>query len=206
MRFVIAGYGRFGRLALERISRSLPDREVIVVEPQDPPPSAVLSSNVRWVSLDAVSFLQQTDDLEPEDVILPMVPFHLAAEWLAARSRNLLKTALPLSLQSLVPHPLLLDVATLCCSRADFLCPDDCPEGDACTVTGQPRDPLFSELERLRVPGYKVLVLRSSQILPGVGGYKLKALSALERSVTRGRFVIATSCKCHAILTGLEKS
>jgi hypothetical protein len=109
-------------------------------------------------------------------------------------------------LSGLVPNPFALDGSNLCCSRADFFCPDDCPEGDLCTVTGEPREePLYRMLEELEVPGVTVLVLRSRQIMPGIGGYLLGELMDLTERIPQGRSLIATSCKCHGVITSIEK-
>jgi hypothetical protein len=105
----------------------------------------------------------------------------------------------------LLPNPMVVNESNIVCSRADFVCPDDCPEGELCTVTGKPREPLYDALERLELPGYNMLVQRSSQILPGVGGYRLGDLHRLAHFVDKGRFLIATSCKCHGILTAITR-
>ena len=47
------------------------------------------------------------------------------------------------------------------------MCPDDCPEGETCTVTGLPRVPLYDELELLKSPDWTTLIQRSFQILTG---------------------------------------
>jgi hypothetical protein len=205
MRYVIVGFGKFGRIALERLVLAFHSPPVIVVESGSSPP-ARLPGNVRWIAEDAVSFLKEAHGPAREDVIIPMVPFHLAAAWIVARSPLITQIPLPMCLQSLLPHALPLDPCNLCASKASFLCPDDCPEGDVCTMTGEPREPLFADIAAIAPPGFTVLVQRSFQILPGIGGYLFGDLVELERCMTPGRYVVATSCKCHAILTGLGKA
>jgi hypothetical protein len=137
-------------------------------------------------------------------VIVPMVPFHFLAAYILKKDHQCSAIPVPPDLASNLPNPFALDDANLCCSRADFLCPDDCPEGDSCTVTGEPREPLYALIEQIRSPGFTVLVQRSFQILPGVGGYTLGDLRRLQRRIERGKYLVATSCKCHGIVTALE--
>jgi len=201
MKYLIAGYGKFGRLAVERIRNAFPSAKMIIVD-QDPNKlPRDLSDSVTAFNGDAVSVMLNPTLLEPGDWIVPMAPFHLAASYLAQKSSTLKPMPLPLEISLFVPNPYPCGSSDLCCSVADFLCPDDCPEGICCTVTGQPRSPLFETLEQLQIPEFKVLVLHSSQILPGVGGYTLADLLKLEDRITPGNHIIATSCKCHAVMT-----
>ncbi len=204
MKYLIMGFGKFGRLAFDRLKERFPDRPLLVVERKEGltglgPPSLVLTHRG-----DAVSFLVEEPGLEDRDVVIPMVPFHLAAAYLCARLSDMEPVTLPKELANQVPNPFSLDDSNLCCSFAHFLCPDDCPEGDYCTVTGERRDePLYGVLERLEAPGFQVLVQRSHQILPGVGGYRMDELRKLAGTVTSSRCIVATSCKCHGILTAI---
>jgi hypothetical protein len=97
---------------------------------------------------------------------------------------------------------------TLYASYATFRCPDACNEPDElCTHTRQPRPGnLFEHLAGLHVTGYAVEVLRSWQLAPGVGGYQGAQLWKLLERVqqSRGRFLIATSCRCHAVIDVLS--
>ena len=204
MKYLIAGYGKFGRLALERITAAFPRSEIIIVEQNPDKLPQDLSLGVSTFDGDAASFMLNASLLEGRDWIVPMVPFHLAVEYLAKKSPALKQIPFPLEISLFVPNPYPSGPSDLCCSVADFLCPDDCPEGICCTVTGQPRSPLYEALEGLQIPDFKVLVLRSSQILPGVGGYKLNDLAQLEKRITSGKYIIATSCKCHAVMTSCE--
>jgi hypothetical protein len=88
------------------------------------------------------------------------------------------------------------------------LCPEDCPEPeDGCTVTGEIRPPLFGVMADLPVPGFEVHVIRSRQLAPGVGGYRIADLKALQGRVL-GRpgvkWLVGTACRCHGTITGLE--
>jgi hypothetical protein len=202
MKYLIVGFGKFGRLAYERITLNFPSCQLLVVEP-DSAKTAEIAERHGVIDEDATAFLLSGSSLEADDIVIPMVPFHLAATYISAGAGRR-KVALPPGLEEQVPHPYPLDPSNLFCSRADFVCPDDCPEGDCCTVTGLPREPLYSTLESLKAPGWNVWVLRSFQILPGVGGYPLSDLRSLKSNVAKGLHIIVTACKCHGVLTGVE--
>jgi len=204
MRYIVLGYGRFGRLAVERLHAAFPSISITVVEWDRAQITGRWPAGVTVFQEDATAFLLRSQLVTPEAVIIPMVPFHLAAFYIKAREPECRDTPLPHNLMELAPNSLRLDEATLCCSKADFLCPDDCPEGDTCTVTGLQRTPLYCDLEALRIPGFTVLIQRSGQILPGIGGYRFKDLQNMALKIRSGKYAVATSCKCHAIMTGLE--
>jgi len=205
VKYVIAGYGHFGKIALKRLASAFGGASFMVIDPKGFDQTDLGHSTVTAIKGDAVSVLCDAPELNDTDVILPMVPFHLAAAYLLARRPSARGTALPDSVAAAAPNPFRLNESTLACSRADFLCPDDCPAGDQCTVTGQPRDePLYAFLARLVVPGFQVHVQRSYQLLPGVGGYPLGELREFTRRIHAGASIIATACTCHGILTAIE--
>jgi hypothetical protein len=204
MKYFVAGYGKFGRVAVERITSAFPGSTIIMVEQN---PAKLPQDSLKGVTAyngDAVSFMLNSALVEPGDWIVPMVPFHCAAKYVLQKSSALKSVPFPMEVSLFVPNPYQSGPSDLCCSVADFLCPDDCPEGLCCTVTGQPRSPLYEALERLHISEFKVLVLRSSQILPGVGGYTLNDLLKIEQQIISGKYLIATSCKCHAVMTACE--
>ena len=142
----MVGGGRFGCLALERLGT----RVRAVVEPRPTRHLEELASTigVPVILKQGVAALSQALDSENPPVwVVPALPRHLLLDWLlaelAAQGAHRLETpaeALP-SLPSVIPG---VD-GQWYLSRADFMCPDDCPEpADKCTVTGQPRgEPLF---------------------------------------------------------------
>jgi hypothetical protein len=203
MSFVVAGFGKFGRIALKRLRNSRPGVRIVVLE-QDAARLKDVPAKTLTVTGDAAEIIADSSELEPDDIIIPMVPFNLAAEYVLRKRFGAEKTALPGGIAKLVPNPYVVDQSTLACSRADFICPDDCPEGELCTVTGESRVPLYDELRGIALPECRILVQQSSQILPGIGGYSLGSLEELVDQVGSGRNIIATSCKCHAILTCIE--
>jgi hypothetical protein len=203
--FVIAGLGKFGCLALERLQHSFPHSRIMVLEQDGEKSASKFSPPVSIIEGDAVSLLLNASLFHAEDLIIPMVPFNLAAEYVLAKHANTREIAIPEGLLDLLPNPMVVNESNIVCSRADFVCPDNCPEGEVCTITGKPREPLYDALERIGLPGYTILIQKSSQILPGVGGYPVGDLHRLATLVDKGRFLIATSCKCHGILTAISR-
>ena len=206
MNYVIAGYGRFGRLALARLKEAFPETRVLIIENNRDKLAGEFPSGTTVIQSDAVAFLSNSDLPEPDDFVLPMVPFHLAAAYMTAKTPNIREIALPDEIAHAAPNPIRINVSNLLASRADFLCPDNCPEGETCTVTGRVNEPLYSSLASITLPGFSVLVQRSYQILPGVGGYPVSDLMKLLSRVTTGRYLVVTSCKCHAVITALKRN
>jgi hypothetical protein len=206
MKYVIAGYGRFGRLALARLQEAFPETKALVIENNRDKLAVEFPSGTTVIESDAVEFLLDSDLPDADDFILPMVPFHLAAAYLTAKLPNTREIELPNEIAQAAPNPVRINFSNLLASRADFLCPDDCAEGETCTVTGKINEPLYSALAAITAPGFSVLVQRSYQILPGVGGYTFHDLITLLGRVTTGRHLVVTSCKCHAVITAIKRN
>jgi len=205
VRYIVIGFGKFGAIAVERLQTYQPGAEIVVLETDARKTLPTHQGSITTINQDGVSFLVESSLNNAEDVIIPMVPFHLAAAYLLAVTPGLGETPLPESLPSMVPNPYLLAPSILCCSRSDFICPDDCAEGETCTVTGEVRDPLFSLLGNIRIPDFKVIVLKSFQITPGVGGYSVEDLLGIRDLLQTGNYLLATSCRCHAVITAMRK-
>jgi hypothetical protein len=204
--YIILGFGKFGRLALERLTRCKPESRIIVVDNRADLADVWQFPCAAGASKDAVEFLMQNAFLDESDIVIPMVPFHLAAAYVLARDPDIRETVLPPTLETVLPNAARVNPSTVTCSLADFLCPDDCPEEDVCTVTGEPRSkPLYEVLRKHKLPNFRVVVQRSYQILPGLGGYLLGDLDDLPAGIAKGKYVLATSCRCHGVLTGLER-
>jgi hypothetical protein len=205
MKIIVIGYGRFGHIAAGRLRESFPNRLLIVVDHDPDKLSDDMSQDTLAIDADATRFLLHSKVLEPEDVVVPMVPFHLAAAYVVAKSPAAHEMPIPVTLFGLVPNPHRMGISNLLASRANFVCPDDCPEGQFCTVTGLPSKPLHSTLAQITVPEFSIVVQRSRQILPGVGGYPMSDLLKLSEQLVNGRNILATSCRCHAVLTAIRK-
>lgn len=209
----ILGAGRFGRLAVERLTRKFPAGDFLVID-QRPDRLAALAADrgVKAVAAEAIPFLSR-QDLPDGLWIVPAIPVHVAFQWLLHGSTfasRASRVPVPESVDSQVPHPIRGAEETLYASYATFLCPDACSEPEErCTYTGKPRPGnLFEDLAAVTAPGFQVSVLRSLQLAPGVGGYTLAQLRQLEQAVLRepGGHIIATSCRCHAVINALQRS
>jgi hypothetical protein len=208
---IVVGGGRFGERAA-RILSSDAERSVWVVEPDEACRPALSGLPVRLLQRDGVDFLAEVlPRLADDDLVVPAVPIHLAVEWLrrtAAPDVDLRILPVPELLRQALPHTWTAPDGSLLVSYADFLCPEDCAEPEeGCTVTGEVRTPLFELLAGLGVQGFDVHVIRSRQLAPGLGGYRVADLRELRDGVLGApgkRWLIGTACRCHGTLTALE--
>ena len=205
-RFWVIGSGRFGRIAVERITKRIPQAAVTVVDRQ---PLPFDKKGVAVVRDDGISWLsRKLEPGAPVDLILPAIPMHVAAEWIKARLLNEYQVEplpIPDHWLNRMPHAIRGNSGQAFVSHADFICPDNCPEPESiCTHTGKPRPiDLFRLLDRLELEGILPAVLRSHQLLPGVGGiYPEDLIHALERVRSRQTcsVMIATACRCHGVV------
>jgi hypothetical protein len=168
---------------------------------------------VERVRADGIDFLvNHFARLPPSTIIIPAVPFHLAYEWLCGylgRARSPERLKVPQEIASALPHTWEGPEGTLLVSYADFRCPDDCPEpAGYCTVTRSKRStPLYELLRRIAPADYSARIIRSRQLAPGLGGYRLEdlgRLSAAVRTTRTERWLIGTACKCHGMVTAFR--
>ena len=207
---LVIGAGHFG-LRAARILRA-GGKEVLMIDMDSASLAEGILTGAEVFRSGAVEFLSEHfSRLPPGLTIVPAVPVHLAFEWLKnnlSESFVLNKIAVPECVSDNMAHWWNASEGSLLVSYADFMCPDNCPEPEYCTVTGEKRElPLYGLLGRLDVEGFGVLVLRSRQLAPGLGGYSAGDLRALADSVAEGaeeKFLICTSCSCHGIITACE--
>lgn len=208
----IIGVGQFGFLAFERLSKSRKERRFLLVDSVNENLSRCKGPNLITAQADGVAYLEE--HLHPDnspDWVIPALPVHLAAEWLlrCMGPHRLRRVTLPPDVESLVPHPVRGSDGNIYVSHADFRCPDDCAEPrDFCTVTGEPRKRnMFEILGNLQLPPFKALGIRSHQLGAGIGGYRPQRLFALFDKVqkARGQLLVSTACRCHGVITGLER-
>jgi hypothetical protein len=206
----IIGAGHFGARAAH-IIRQQSDAPIFVVDPDEKGLSSVGDLRVKKIHGDGIQFLLHNFHcLKDESTIVPALPVHLAYEWLIRYLAGEMKTekvSVPETSPPL-PHACAASEGSTLVSYADFLCPDDCPEPVHCTVTGKKREqPLYALLRDLRFPPFRVHIVRSHQLAPGLGGYKAGDLrEAAERVKKDGArmWILGTACKCHGILTAFE--
>ncbi len=74
-------------------------------------------------------------------------------------------------------------------------------------MTGEERQPLFVKLAEASRPGLPVLVVASTQLAPGVGGFAPSRLLELAAEVgaAPGPLLIAPACRCHGVVHGLKR-
>jgi hypothetical protein len=206
----VLGAGRFGRIAVERLAVRYPRADLLVVDREPRRLAGIIDGlGVRVQHQDAAAFISDSL-LVADQWIVPAVPVHVALLWLArtlAREGCVTSLVVPEAVDNQVPNPYRIPSGTVYASFATFRCPDACSEPERlCTHTGQPRlGNLFERLAAVEVPDHRVEVIRSWQLAPGVGGYQGSQLHAvLQRLQQRpGRVMVATSCRCHAVIDAL---
>lgn len=210
-RITILGAGHFGQIACKRLIRRYPEAAFLVVDSRPEKLAEIeKSSGLTVLKAEGISFLHGVE-ADPHHWIIPAIPVHVAFLWLLhALQRDAHARALPVpsTVDGKVPNPYRVASGTLYCSFATFRCPDFCSEpAEICTHTKQPRlGNLYEALGRLELPDYVVRVVRSWQLAPGVGGYRSVQLQDLLEGIQgrQGRYLIATSCRCHAVIDALE--
>ena len=209
--FVI-GAGHFGARAV-RLFVSRLNWPMWVVDSNEKRLAQLEGNSVRTFLGEGIDFITENfDRFHPSNLIVPAIPLHLASEWLKTCSPTTLlirSREVPAEIKPLVPFAWDGRAGDLLASYADFRCPDDCPEPEGyCSVTRKRREmPLHRLLENIQVTGYRVHILESRQLAPGVGGYRVEDLKQLYDRVRRGgrgRWLVGTACKCHGVVTAVE--
>ncbi|MBC2713082.1 MAG: potassium transporter [Desulfosarcina sp.] len=201
--FWIIGAGRFGQIAVERITRHISGAAITVV---DKKPITIDNPGITAVNDDGIGWLNRMLDQDaPVDMIVPAIPVHVAAEWLSFKllsTYEINAVKIPDSWLTQMPNAFRGKTGQAFVSHADFICPDNCPEPEKiCTHTGKPRPKdLFRLLADLNFDDVLPIVLRSHQLLPGVGGiYPADLMAALETACKNSHrpLMIGTACRCH---------
>ena len=185
----IIGGGKFGFKAAQALLRRQPHSRVTVVD-RDPDVCRRLDAyDLSTVCADGADFLIRGLKKKPwPDWILPVIPEHLAFEYIRfqlAATYDIRPVDIPDAVTEVLPHPAGGTKGKVFMSLADFTCPEDCPEpADICTYTGKKRPyRLYERLSRLQIDGFISVVVRSRQLLPGVGGYRPAALAAATETI-----------------------
>jgi hypothetical protein len=209
----VLGAGRFGELAVKRLTGRLPDADIAVIDLRRDKLDKIIReySTPRMTPLEADGLAHMNrDDLSEDLWVVPAIPKHVAFQWFLNRLNQFgkaLTLPVPIELDGQVPNPYRVPEGTVYASHATFLCPDACSEPeDICTHTKQPRPTnLFEIIGRADVPGYRVIVVRSRQLAPGVGGYPISQLRETLGRIRAhaGRFIVATSCRCHSVINAM---
>jgi len=212
--YLILGAGKFGRLALKRLARLDRGAQFLVVD-RDPQAltaiRAMAMESLQVVEADVITFLAANlRDPAPWDWLIPMVPVHVAYAWLRqgppeGDTRQTLEVPEIPEIPGLMVQRGGQGELYLSCGH---LCPDDCPEPDTvCPVSGESRRvALYDRLAALEIPGFQILVVPTRSLAPGVGGYPPESLRHLAEQLLamEGKVLIATACRCHGVIHGLE--
>ncbi|MEJ2284571.1 MAG: potassium transporter [Desulfobacterales bacterium] len=208
----IIGVGRFGHIAYQRLSDAGKDRRFVLVDPEEGKLRQYEGSAATLEVSDGIGFLDQGLEMgRKPDWIIPALPVHLAAEWILLHlgPARLKRVPLPAELDRLVHNPIRGSEGNLYVSHADFRCPVDCDEPrDICRITRQKRHQnMYDFLLNLTVKPFKSLNIRSYQLGPGIGGYRAEQLIELRSNVEQatGPVLLSTACRCHGVITGLDR-
>jgi hypothetical protein len=206
--FVI-GFGKFGQLALPKITRKWPEARIWIV---DPTPEHLTQrgkfSAIRVLDKGEDFLWEHQDHLEPEDWIIPAVPFHLVGDWVKrvlSRRGVVRKIKPPGNLGKGLPFTLYRN-KDLYVSLADFVCPENCPAPRGfCFKTREPRSLRLPEiLSRQPLSRGTLEVIESHQLAPGLGGLTFGELKRTGEMLLRidPPLFIATACSCHGVISG----
>lgn len=202
-RVFILGCGKFGSSAAVKMCRQFPDSSIHLVDKKPVLPSDLPGE--YHTGTDAIQFLH--DHLEegrPDDLVIPCVPIHVVFNWVFSHFGNCIPV--PLRLMKFLPGAISGKDSCIYSSLSDFVCPDTCSEPEGfCPTTGKKRkQPLFRIFEDIRLNSYRVIVVRSGQLLPGVGAVTSAQLfdTLTEIRKNKGRALIATASRCHGVVHG----
>ena len=221
-RIHIIGCGKFGYRALEFYAQKRGPQTLVLVDSDKENLLAgqkhLSSTNTPFSTSrrDAVDYLVtllNDKDALQNDWVIPTVPLHLAFAVLRRVSR---RGRLPWTSLPLLPNLFTGERDEIYSSLANFICPSDCPQPRThCFHTGKKRDPsLLNLLARLEYhqeeQGEKLpsLILPSTQIGPGLGGFPLRRLQRIISFINDrcpGPLLFSTACRCHGVTNILDR-
>lgn len=206
---LIVGAGRFGA-RIVRLLQTASSGPIVVVDIDPAKLTGIDNPAVEVVQADGVAFLVKNfKRLQPNDIVVPALPVHLAVEWLKVelnRSYRVVPRRVADPVADRLPNSWRIAPELLLTSYADFICPEDCQEPERCSVSGETRDvPMRRLLGNLNVDGFSTHAIASLQLAPGAGGYRASDLDELRQRVinagTPHNWLVATACKCHGMLS-----
>lgn len=212
--YLVLGCGKFGRLALQRLTAQNREARFLVVDqnPKVLPGLQAFGPAVETAVAEVGEFLTaRLTPKSPWDWLIPMVPVHVAYVWLrhtALASPDWEPAAVPDELENLAARAIRGPAGELYLSRARHVCPDDCEEPEVCPVDGESREPpLYQQLAEFSLRCGRLLVVASRQLAPGVGGYAPARLWELAEAAQQvpDLLLLATACRCHGVVHGLRR-
>lgn len=185
---------------------------------------SVKKGSIYFVIADVVDFLDAFLSLAwvienaGKVMIVPAVPFHLAAEWLIKSLGTISQFKIGrITLESAwnLPFEYLDPLGNRYLSVATWRCSENClPKPGYCsfTKTARPVD-LFTLIEK-KAQKNKALqkatirVIKSEQLAPGLGAYPCSELISLKeeavKQVSGHKILVATACTCHGVATAFQ--
>ncbi|MCK5785045.1 MAG: hypothetical protein KAH54_00655 [Candidatus Sabulitectum sp.] len=202
-RVYILGGGKFGSSAAVKVDRQWPGSHIHLVDTMSSLPSGIPGEH--HTGTDAINFLQEhLEKGRPNDLVIPCIPVHMAFNWVLGHFGFCIPV--PVRLMEFLPGAIAGKDRCIYTSLSDFLCPDSCaePEGFCPTTEKKRKEPLFKIIERISLSSYRVIIVRSEQLLPGVGAVTSKQLFRLLAETRKkiGRSLIATASRCHGVVHG----
>jgi hypothetical protein len=212
--FWIIGGGKFGLEAAKKLCKANPSDQITLVEHEKAVCGRIRELGYQAVCMDGLQYLDRhLISARDPDWIVPAIPLHVAYEWIRAKmsARYVMEPiTVPPDLVAALPNPINAETGQLYISIADFICPESCPEPDQiCTYTHKPRAMILHEfLKSIQFKGLKSVVIRSHQLLPGVGGYKPRALYDALKEIETAQMpvILSTACSCHAVIHTFKHS
>jgi len=204
----ILGAGKFGRMAVERLTRAHPEYNITLVDQNPAVLQELTGQTLTKIHADGIRFLVEnlTDSNQPAWIVAA-IPIHVAYEWIRIQLSPMLgikRIRIPAAVIARLPNALQGEQGTVYTSNAAFICPDDCPEPPKfCIHTGQPRPcNLHEELEALPSEEFELIVVRSHQLLPGLGGCQPSDLFRALNKVKSAEkpILLSTACRCHGVM------
>lgn len=206
--FIILGAGHFGRRALHKCSNAYPNCKISIVDrDKHPLKNETKSISCESICDDGITYLNSLSKKVSEQStwIIPSIPIHVAFEWISQNlSKPVRRIEIPDNLLEQLPNAIPGKKGTVYMSYATFRCPDNCPEPvDHCYLTKKPRKiSLFEKLQCIRIENFTSVVLKSTQIFPGIGGFLFrdltKTLSLVESLETP--VLLSSACRCHGVM------
>ena len=212
--FWIIGGGNFGLKAAKELCKANPSDQITLVEQEKTVCRQIRKHGYQTVCMDGLQYLDHhLISADSPDWIVPAIPLHVAYEWIKARmsARYVIeRIPVPKDLVAALPNPISGETGQLYISIADFICPADCPEPDKiCTYTQKPRAMILHEfLKSIQLKNLKSVVIRSHQLVPGVGGYKPQALYEALKEIETAQMpvLLSTACRCHGVIDTFKHS
>ena len=208
--YLIIGCGYFGSRAAEKLFQKHPRPKIIVVDKSRRALQKVSRLPVETAVSNGITYLGQfSSEGQKTDYIIPAIPLHLAFEFILSQMKPLGARRVKIPPLPGLPNPMMGKTGDLYTSHANFLCSEDCPEpARYCTFTKKRRQkPLYQILKDLE-DTFESIVIRSQQLGPGIGGFRLEALLDLLEDIKRKNsaqsVLVSTASRCHGVTSALS--